>query len=303
MSARSGFRSWSRRHGYSLLSSVGALVRNPLSNGLTIAVLAIALSLPLGLYTVLLNLGQAQQNFDRLDSVSVFLQTDVDEDDARRISSRITARSDVIAVDPISPEQGMRELAGATGLDRFELGDVPLPWLLQVIPDAGADPDGLADALRRLERVDLVVVDLEWVRRFDAILGVFDHLIRVLAALFALAVLFVISNNIRTDIERNREEIEVMALVGATPGYIRRPFLYAGLWMGLAGALLAWLLVRAGLLVLDAPVERLARSYGSAAELIGPEPAVLGLLAAGSAVLGIAGAWIAVARALARINP
>ncbi|MGB0514107.1 MAG: cell division protein FtsX, partial [Wenzhouxiangellaceae bacterium] len=247
MNARARFRSWSRRHGYSLLSSVGALVRNPLANGLTIAVLAIALSLPLGLYTALLNLGQAQQNFDRLDSVSVFLQTDVDESEARRIGSRITSRADVIAVDPVSPEQGMRELAGATGLDRFELGDVPLPWLLQVIPEAGADPDALADALRRLERVDLVVVDLEWVRRFDAILGVFNHLVRVLAALFALAVLFVISNNIRTDIERNREEIEVMALVGATPGYIRRPFLYAGLWMGLAGALLAWLLVLIGL--------------------------------------------------------
>jgi len=296
-------RAWARRHAYSLLSSVGTLVRNPLTSALTIAVLAIALTLPLGLNTALVNLEAVHDNLDRLDSISVFLEQDADESGARRAASQLSSWRNILAVDPVSPEAGMRELAGATGLDRFDVGDVPLPWVLEVTPNATVDVAELARRLRRAERVDMVVVDLDWVRRLDAILGVFSRLVILLGALFAASVLFVISNNIRTEIQRRREEIEILALVGATPGYIRRPFLYSGLWMGLGGALLAWLAVHAGLWLLRGPVEALAATYGASADMVVPSVEVLGLMLAGSGALGIAGAWVAVSRQLARINP
>lgn len=300
---RADLRAWARRHGYSLLSSVGSLVRNPLTSALTIAVLAIALTLPLGLNTALVNLEAVHDELDRLDSISVFLDRDVDEDAARRVASQLSSWRNVLAVDPISPDAGMRELAGATGLDRFDVGDVPLPWVLEVTPNAKVDIAELAKRLRRAERIDMVVVDLDWVRRLDALLGVFSRLVTLLAVLFALSVLFVISNNIRTEIQRRREEIEILALVGATPGYIRRPFLYSGLWMGLGGALVAWLVVHAGLWVLRGPVQALAGTYGTSADLVAPSPEILLQMLAGSGLLGIFGAWFAVSRQLARINP
>jgi len=94
-----------------------------------------------------------------------------------------------------------------------------------------------------------------------------------------------------------------MALVGATTGYIRRPFLYSGLWMGLGGALLAWLLVHAGLWLLRGPVDDLAASYATRIELVAPSPEILVAMLLGSGLLGIGGAWIAVSRRLAQINP
>lgn len=300
---RGDVRAWLRRHGYSLASSIGALVRNPITSVLTIAVLAFALSLPLGLFTALENLRQINRNLERLDTISVFLGLEASAADSRRLASRISARTDVLAVDPISPEDGMRELAGATGLDSMDLGDVPLPWVLEVAPASGADPAALADALRALEGVDMVVVDLAWVERLEAILAVFQRLVELLAVLFALAVLFVVSNNIRSEIQGRSEEIEVMALVGATAGFIRRPFLYSGLWMGTLGALAAWLLVHAGIVLLQAPVRDLAAAYGTPAGLAGPPASLLAAMLAGSGLLGVAGAWIAVSRQLARINP
>ncbi|MDT8449238.1 MAG: permease-like cell division protein FtsX [Wenzhouxiangellaceae bacterium] len=300
---RGDVRAWLRRHGYSLASSIGALVRHPMTSVLTIAVLAFALSLPLGLFTALENLRQINRNFERLDSISVFLALEADAAGSRRLASRISSRNDVLAVDPISPEDGMRELAGATGLDSLDLGDVPLPWVLEVAPASGADPAALADALRTLEGVDMVVVDLAWVERLEAILAVFQRLVELLAVLFALAVLFVISNNIRSEIQSRSEEIEVMALVGATAGFIRRPFLYSGLWMGALGGLAAWLLVHAGIALLQAPVRELAAAYGTPAGLDGPPGWLLAAMLAGSGLLGVAGAWIAVSRQLARINP
>lgn len=300
---RAEFRSWLRRHGYSLLSSIGSLVREPVASILTITVLAIALSLPLGLHTMLVNLDRIHAELDRLDSISVFLRPEVDSDQARRLASTLSARPEIVAADPVSPEQGLRELAGATGLDALEVGDVALPWLLQVIPAAGHDPGVLADSLRQLAAVDLVVVDLDWIRRLEAMLDVFRSLVRVLAALFGLSLLFVVANTIRNEVQRRREEIEVMALVGATDGYVRRPFLYAGLWLGVSGAALAWLLIAAGVMAMQGPVERLAASYGADAGLVGPSMDLLLPLLAASAALGVVGAWLAVSRALARIHP
>lgn len=301
--SRADFRAWLRRHGYGLMSSIGTLVRNPLTSALTVAVLAIALALPLGLYTALVNLDQLHREFDRLDTVSVFLELETGEAGARRIASGMSTWPDIIAVDPISPEEGMQEMAGTLPSEDFGFDDAPLPWVLEVAPRQGADIAELAGKLQRADGVDLVTVDLEWVRRFDAIVGLLSRLVQVLAALFALAVLFVISNNIRTEIQRRHEEIEVLALVGATPGYIRRPFLYSGLWMGLLGAFAAWLIVHVGLWLLQAPIAELAASYGAPMALARPTPVALALMLGASGVLGIAGAWIAVTRQLARVNP
>jgi cell division transport system permease protein len=297
------FRGWGRRHAYSLLSSVGALVRSPVASGMTIGVLAIALCLPLGLYTALSNLKAMNTDLERLESISVFLTAELDEAGARRLASSLSTSPDVLTVDPISPEAGMKELAGSTGLDDLELGEVPLPWVLEVTPARQGDVGGLAGRLRALDGVDQVIVDLGWLRRLESLLAVFGRLVELVAVLFGLAVLFVIANTIRAEIQSRHEEIEVMALVGATPSWIRRPFLYAGFWMGLLGGLGAVLLVQLGLWLLAGPVRELGASYGTPASLLAPPAVLVGGLILGAGLLGILGAAIAVSRQLHRINP
>jgi cell division transport system permease protein len=296
-------RGWSRRHAYSLLSSIGALVRSPVASAMTVGVLAIALCLPLGLYTALTNLNAMNTDLERLESISVFLDTAIDESGARRLASSLVTSPDVLTADPISPDSGMRELAGATGLDDLELGEVPLPWVLEVTPAREGDVGGLAGRLRALDGVDQVIVDLGWLRRLDSLLAVFGRLVELVAVLFGLAVLFVIANTIRAEIQSRHEEIEVMALVGATPSWIRRPFLYAGFWMGLLGGLGAVVLVQVGLWMLAGPVRELGASYGTPASLLTPPIQLVIGLVLGAGLLGILGAAVAVSRQLHRINP
>lgn len=300
-----GTRAWARRHAYSLLSSLGGLLRQPLGSLMTIIVLAVTLCLPTGLHLALDNAERASAGWERLDTLSVFLDQQVDEREAMQLASLISTWPGVTAVDPISPQSGLAELAGQLALGEItdRVGDNPLPWVLEITPGSGVDPVGLSGRLGAVNRVEQVIVDLEWLARFDAILALLERLAVVLGALFAVAVAFVIGNTIRMDIHNRREEIQVLALVGATDGFIRRPFLYSGLWYGLAGGLLAWLIIEAGLWVLSGPVARMSESYASDFRLASAAVPVVALLVLGSGLLGVLGSWLTVGRHLKRIHP
>ena len=307
VSVQAGLRAWLRRHAYSLLSSLGALVRQPVASAMTVIVLAIALSLPAGLHSALSNLRAVSQDWQRLDSLSVFLLPEVGAERARELDREIGTWPGVAGHETVSPGDAMDAIGRQSGFTQAvaALEENPLPWVIEVAPDPDSSipVETLADQLGRLDDVDTVLVDLQWLDRLESMLAVINTIVVLLAALFALAVIFVIGNTIRLDIHNRREEIEVMTLVGATDAFIRRPFLYAGLWYGLAGGMLAWLLVSAGIWVLDGPVDRLAASYASGYSLSAPGGATAGLLVAGAGLLGLAGAWVAVNRHLRRINP
>lgn len=273
---------------------------------MTVVVLAITLSLPTGLYMTLDNAERISEGWERLDTVSVFLDVDMQEREAMQLASQLSTWPGIVAVDPISPEAGMAEITGRLQLeeglsDRVETN--PLPWVLEVAPVTDGDPEILSGRLRNVDGVDQVVVDLQWLERLRAILSVLERLAVVLGALFAVAVAFVIGNTIRMDIHNRREEIRVLSLVGATDGFVRRPFLYSGLWYGLAGGLAAWLVVELALLALSGPVGRLSGAYASDFTLASPPAEVVGTLVVGSGILGVLGSWLAVGRHLKQIHP
>ncbi len=149
----------------------------------------------------------------------------------------------------------------------------------------------------------LVQLDTQWVERMRGMLAVAERAVRIVGILLGLAVVLVIGNTIRLEINNRRDEIEVTKLVGGSDGYIRRPFLYSGLCYGLGGALGATLLIHVALWLVGGPVRDLAALYASGFRLAGPGlESTLALLGAG-AVLGWAGAWLAAARHLRAIEP
>ncbi len=304
-----GVRAWSRRHAFSFLSSLGALTRQPIASAMTLIVLAVALTLPAALHVTLDNVRAISQSWERLDTLSVFLTPAVDENEARRLGARLTVWDDIAAVDPISPEQGLADVTGQLDLSSVAeelasaLPENPLPWVLEITPEDETNIAALVNRLERESGVSSVVVDLKWLERLDAMIAVMGQLVLLLAALFAVGVAFIIANTIRMDIQNRREEIEVMALVGATPAFIRRPFLYTGLWYGLLGGTLAWLIVRFGLIALGGPIGDLSGSYDANFSLRPPSVEVIALLIAGSGLFGILGSWLVVNQHLKRINP
>jgi len=161
----------------------------------------------------------------------------------------------------------------------------------------------LNEELENLPETDFVQVDTEWVRRFHAILEILQRAVAMGAGLLGAAIIVIIGNTIRLDIENRREEIEVTKLIGASNAFVRRPFLYTGLWYGLGGGLLALALVAYGLYALHDPVTRLAGLYNSGFQTLTLDwresLTIIGI----GVFLGLAGSWIAAARHMRRIEP
>ena len=309
MSLRNGISILIERHAQALLGSLGRLARQPLATLLTVLVIGIALALPAALYLAVANMRIVTRGLDDTVQLSVYFRMTTTEAEARKTAAAIASRSGIAETKLVSPDEGLVEFRKLSGIgDALKaLPDNPLPWLLQLRPappqDSAAAVESLAAELRKMDGVDFVEADTAWVRRLHAIEDTMQQIVLLVAAVLAAGVLAVVGNTIRLEINGRRAEIEVTKLVGGSNAFVRRPFLYSGLWQGLAGGLLAAGLVTLGLWLLEPFVARLAAAYGSAFVLKGLSVREWPLVVGGGASLGFLGAWLAAAYHLHRIEP
>jgi cell division transport system permease protein len=300
---------WFERHVQTLVGSLGRLWQQPFATMLTIVVIGIALALPACLHVLVQNVRVASGGWSSALDISVYMKPGASLDQAKRAAERIRQRRDVDEVTLIEADAALAEFRRNSGFGAAldALKDNPLPHALVVRPDAEYREAGrvqmLTGELKKIDGVDIVQLDTEWVSRFNAILDVIRRGVFLAAVLFALGILVIIGNTIRLDIENRRDEIEVTKLVGGSDAFVRRPFLYNGVWYGVAGGLIAGLIVAAVIAVLSAPVQRIAGLYGSQFELQGV--GVIGWLALllGGALLGWLGSFIVATRELREIEP
>ena len=294
-------------HRANCVDAVVRLGRQPFASALTILVIAIALALPAGLRVAVNNADAVSESWQGAADFTVYLKLDVTTDAARQTARTIEARDDVAAVTLVDRDAALAEFRAKSGFGEAldALNANPLPHALVVRPESGvaADVEALASAIGKLPEADVVQVDTAWVARLRAMLALAGRLVDFATVLLGLAVAIVVGNTIRLEINNRSVEIEVTKLVGGTDGFIRRPFLYLGLCYGLAGALVATLVVALGLLLLAGPVRAVAALYGSGFALRGLSPVETGVLLAGGALLGWAGAGLAAARHLRAIEP
>lgn len=291
---------WLRHQAQNALAALGRLLRTPLPTLMTVAMLGVAIALPGGLFVVTINIKALAVGWERDAALSVFLVPSVVEADAERLAARLRERRDVAEVRVIGRDEALAEFRAYSGLEDVLAGlpGNPLPVVLSIVPPPAAGDaaalEGLAAALERLPETDLVRHDADWVHRFQALVELAQRGVSILASVLGLALLLIVGNTIRLEIENRRDEIRIQELVGATNAFIRRPFVYAGLWYGLLGGLVACLLVIVGLLLIQAPVSRVASLYQADFPLIGLSLPVLAAMLGTGTLLGYLGSWLAV---------
>lgn len=298
-------RAWRRAHAFALFSSLGRLVVRPVAMAMTIGVVAIAWALPTALFLTLENAERVRGSLREALDVAVFLHADSGPEPIQALSQTLAARPEVAGIELQTPEQGLEEFRAHSGFaDALEaLEHNPLPPVLIVRLHEAAGAAALVASIEGDPRVDFVQHDARWQARLQASLDLVRRAVWVLALVLGLGVLLIVGNTIRLDLAGRAEEIAVMKLLGASDGFVRRPFLYSGAWYGLLGGLLAATVVEAAAWALQGPAGALAEAYAHKFTVRGLSASTaLGLIGV-SGLIGWLGAWIVADRHLAATGP
>ncbi|MCP4000730.1 MAG: ABC transporter permease [Gammaproteobacteria bacterium] len=304
----SQFQRWRKLHIRNCVDALLEFRSQPIATALTVAVIGIALALPASLNLLVQNGRSLAGTWESARDFSVYIKPGEQLTVANTLAEELRNLSSIDTVIIITADEAMNDFKEASGLGEVleTLGTNPLPHTLVVRPNEAAtvlELAALGEELSTRPIVDMVKIDTEWVARLNAILDFLNRIVLMGSLLLIIAVVIIVGNTIRLDIQNRRDEIEVLKLLGASDGFVRRPFLYIGLWYGLIGGGIAFLLLQVGGWLLAAPLERLIGLYATEINLLGMDRATTLFVIGGGILSGWGGAWSAVSRHLAIIQP
>jgi len=305
---------WIRQHRFAMRDALAKLRKTPATFFFNVLVIAIALTLPFAGLTLLENLRPVGRQLAVEPEISIFLSMETTRERGKALGAdiqRIVKEQEMQGkLEFIPRETALDSLKERSGLSDAvnTLGSNPLPdaYVLRIhqldqIAEASRI-EAVATQLKALPGVDHVQVDSAWIKRLTALMRVLRLMLVLLAVTLAVVVVAVVFNTVRLQVMTQREEISISRLVGATDGFIYRPFYYSGALLGLSAGLLALGGVALSLQPLNAALTEFAQLYAADFQIKPLNAGVSLLLIVGTAGLGFIGALLSVRRHLARLN-
>jgi len=297
------------QHFQQFVNSFFELWKTPFATLMTILVLGVALSLPTIFHVTYKNVERISGQWDSASEISLFLKKDIPQERVQVLINKLGLYKEIETVTYISSHQALQEFKELSGFSKAldHLDKNPLPSVLVVVPTKSAmNTVGTKFLVAKLEReqdIDLVRVDLDWIEKLQAIFYLIVDVVVGIATLLLLSVLLIVSNTIRLNILNQRDEIEVMKLVGATNSFIQLPYIYIGAWYGFLGGVIAWLFSLILIFWLESGVDNLTGLYQTKFQIISLSFNGALVLFATSALLGVIASLISVKQYLVKIEP
>lgn len=301
-------RSYLLIHLHTFFASLGRFSKAPFNFMMTVSVIAITLSLPSGLLVSINNLQSLSGQIDLNNNISLFLNQSISLDQATQLTESLSSNEKVTQAVLINKQAALEEFRQYSGFSSAisSLGSNPLPHVIQITPIASlnnqAALESLLIELKQQPGTQQVQMDMGWLNRLNGILDIAQRGVSIITILLGFAVLLIVSNTIRLELQNRRDEIDITRLVGATRTFIMRPFIYSGFWYGFLGGIIACLLVNLSVWLIDGPTSSLATLYNSAFSLTFMPLGHALLWIIFSISLGITGSWIVVSRYLSELE-
>jgi cell division transport system permease protein len=285
---------WLAAHLNACRLALRRLMATPLNTLLAVLGIGIVLALPAGGYLLLTQVARLAQGATATPQLTVFLAVDAERKTAQSVEARLKGLAGVAKTQLLAREDTLARMKASEGLADVigALPKNPFPDAIVVIPadDAPVAIEQLATTVRQWREAEHVQVDADWARRLAAFVRLAKTGMLLLATLLGIGLFAIVFNTIRLQVLTRQAEVVVSRLLGATDGFIRRPFLWHGGLLGLAGGASAWLIVAAALLWLRLPVAELAQLYGLDLMLTLPTATESALLLGAATLLGWLGA-------------
>jgi cell division transport system permease protein len=298
-------RQWLNLHGQAMRLVMERLRRNAWATLIMWCVMGITLSLPGLLYIAIHNMDRVADSMHNEPQISLFLKLDIAPETVTELRQKLADHPQVQSYRFVSREDAWQALKDSTGIGPVaDLEQNPLPDAFFILP-ASMEPaviEGLQQELAQWPGVEVAQLDTAWIKRLYAVLELARKAVLALGVLLGFALLAIIGNTIRLQVVTQRDEIEVAKLIGATDGFIRRPFLYAGTFYGLGGGIAALGFLLGITLLFNTSVAEIATLYNSDFRLDSLDLfSGLALLAI-AALLGWIGSYLTVNRCLRRLG-
>lgn len=255
--------------------SCASLLETPLRTCLTLAIIAVSLAVPMTFYVLFINAHAITSKLNDSCQISLYLKQSTTQDQVNELINKIQEKESVRKISFISKDEGLVEFSKISGFAEpiKYLADNPLPDVLEIVPteDIVKDQDkaeSLLYELTNLPEVDQGKFDLIWVKRLEGIGKLLRNIGISLGVMLLLGVILTVSNTVRINIMLKKDEIVIMKLFGATESFIAKPYIYAGVILGLLGGLLAWWLNEFFVLCATYIINELADLYGEKYELV-----------------------------------
>lgn len=254
-------------HLHAATDSFNQLCCKPLSTILTVAVIAIALTLPALSWVCVKSLRQLTHFWQHGHHIALYLKQPLSEQVQQETLVAVKKIPGVGEAVLKTPADALKEMEQQEGMAEMlhHLPENPFPAVIELTPAVGWTHtralNQLFEQLKNLPHIDQARLDKEWLTRLNTLIAVISKITNALMLLLALAVIFIIGNILRLSIRNREEEIKVLKLIGATHAYIIRPFLYEGVWYGLFGAIFAVLFANIFMLSLTVILQDVASAF------------------------------------------
>ncbi|QIQ20682.1 permease-like cell division protein FtsX [Zophobihabitans entericus] len=293
------FPRWKRQIGYAWQNVFNDFRQHIFASLLTVTVIAISITLPTICYLLWKNVNEAAHQWYPTPNLTSYIQKDLTQTETEELVAKIKSYDEVESVTYLSRDETLEEFRLWSGFsDALELlEENPLPAVAIVVPKEEAKQTVILHELQKqlltLKGIDDVRLDDSWFTRLTALTGMVETIVWTLSILMVIAVSLVVGNSIRLMIFARRQTIQVMQLIGATEGFILRPFLYSGMFNGLISAIFALVLSEIFIYQIDSIILDVSSVFGTVFHIRGlswDESLFIILL---STMIGWLSAWVA----------
>lgn len=231
---------------YFLHRTLRNIRQSPFLSLATVATVTVALAI-LGFFGILVvNVQNLTLTWSKDVQVVAYIDAVPRQSVLDRWMAEVRNLDEVSAVNFVSREEAysrFRERLGShsdllTGVDPEIL---PASLEIELEPDYRSQQgvQQVVETLRRSHPPFELRYGQDWLERFEAFVAILKLVGMILGSFLLFAALFIVSNTIRLTMYARRDELEVMALVGATRRFIKLPFIIEGALQGAVGGILA----------------------------------------------------------------
>jgi cell division transport system permease protein len=291
-------QAWLTTHVQAFTRALARMRAQPLATALSIAVIAIAILLPLALYIIFANVTNAASRLNTEPNVNVYLALTATDAEAKEMEKKLRAQPNAASVAFVPRDVALSEMKRVTNLSDLLAGieTNPLPHAYAIKPKVtdAATLETMRKELAAMPKVETITMDFEWAKKLARFIDFAQRIVALFGIVLAAAVVFVIGNTIRLQMLTQKEEIIVARLIGATRRFVRRPFLYFGALQGAIAGLIAVIAVIGLTYWVGTEVNALAVSYGADFQLRAPSFTQSMWVVGAGGLLGWLGAFVSV---------